>query len=63
MVKGKFSGGKQFRPTVRGESNVGRRENRNKVVLSCLNGTLSFVGPMDERGNVLEGDRGLLAAK
>ncbi len=42
---------------------MGRRENRNKVVLSCLNSTLSFVGYMDERGNVLEGDRGLLAAK
>ncbi len=42
---------------------MGRRENRDKVVLSCLNGTLSFVGPMNIRGNVLEGERWLLAAK
>ncbi len=27
VVEGKFSGGKQFRPTVRRESNVSRREN------------------------------------
>jgi hypothetical protein len=63
VVKGKFGGGKQFWPTVRRESDVGRRENRDKVVLSCLNGTLSFVGPMNVRGNVLEGERWLLAPK
>ncbi len=63
MVKRQFSGGKQFRPTVRGESNEGRRENGNEVVLSCLHSALSFVGPMDEGGNLLEGKRGLLAAE
>jgi hypothetical protein len=61
MVKGKFSGGKQFRSTVGGESNVdrpARRENRNEVVRSGLHSAFSFVGPMDERGNVLKADRG-----
>jgi hypothetical protein len=29
VIEGKFGGGKQFRPTVGGESYVGRRENRN----------------------------------
>ncbi len=47
VVEGKFSGGKQFRLTVGGKSNVGRRENGNEVVLSCLHSALSFVGPMD----------------
>ncbi len=42
---------------------MGRRKNRNEVVLSGLHSALSFVGPMDEGGNVLEGKRGLLAAK
>jgi hypothetical protein len=63
VVEGKFSGGKQCRPTVGGESDVSRRENGNKVILSCLHSALSFVGPMHEGGNVLEGKRGLLAAK
>ncbi len=63
VVERKFSGGKQFRPTVGGERNVGRRENGDEVVLSCLHSALSFVGPMDEGGNVLEGKRGMLAAK
>ncbi len=61
--EGKFSGGKEFRPTVGGESDVGRRDNRNKVILSCLHSALSFVGPMHEGGDALEGKRGLLAAK
>ena len=42
---------------------MSRRENGNKVILSCLHSALSFVGPMHEGGNVLEGKRGLLAAK
>jgi hypothetical protein len=63
VVEGKFGGGKQFRPTVRRKRYVGRRENRNEVVLSCLHSALSFVGPMHEGGNVLEGKRGLLVAK
>jgi hypothetical protein len=57
VVEGKFGGGKQFRPTVGGKSYVGRRENINEVVLSCLHSALSFVGPMHEGGNVLEGKR------
>jgi hypothetical protein len=63
VVEGKLSGGKQFRPTVGGKSDVRRRENGNKVILSCLHSALSFVGPLNVGGNVLEGKRGLLCAK
>jgi hypothetical protein len=62
VVEGKFGGGKKFRPTVGRKSYVGRRENRNEVVFSCLHSALSFVGPMHEGGDVLEGKRGLLMA-
>jgi hypothetical protein len=61
VVEGKFSGGRQFRPTVGGESNVGKQENGNEVILSCLHSVLSFVGPMDEGGERAgreEGDAG-----
>jgi hypothetical protein len=51
VVEGKlFRGGKQFRPTVRGKGDMGRQENGNKLVLSCLHNALSFVGPMNEGG-------------
>ncbi len=33
------------------------------MILSCLHSTLSFVDPMNEGRNVLEGKRELLAAK
>ena len=42
---------------------MSRRENRNEMVLSCLHSALSFVGPMHEGRDVLEGKRRLLAAK
>ena len=59
MVKGEFGNRKKVAPTIRRESNVGRGENREEVVLPCANRSLSAVGAVVERRHTLEFDGGL----
>ena len=40
MVECKFRLRQQVRPAIRGERDVSRRQDRNKVVLGCANGAL-----------------------
>ena len=50
VVEGEFSGGEQVRPTIGGESYVGRREDRQEVILGGPNGALGLVSPVVLRG-------------
>ena len=59
MVKGEFGNRKKVAPAIRRESNVGRGENREEVVLPCANGSLRSVGAVVEGRNALIFDRGL----
>jgi hypothetical protein len=59
VVEGKFSGGEQVRPTIGGKGYMGRREDRQEVVLGGPNGALGLVSAVVLRGNVLELGRGL----
>jgi hypothetical protein len=63
VVKGEFSGGKRVRPTVGGKSYVGRREDRQEVVLGGPNGALGLIDAVVLGGNVLELGGGLSGTK
>ena len=59
MVECQFGNGKKVAPTIGRESDVGRGENREEVVLPCANGSLRLVGAVVEGRNALIFDRGL----
>ena len=59
MVKGELGNRKKVAPAIRRESNVGRGENREEVVLPCANRSLSAIGAVVERRHTLEFDGGL----
>ena len=56
MVECKFRLRQQVRPAIRGERDVSRRQDRNKVVLGCANGALRRKRAVVMGGNVLIGD-------
>ena len=56
MVKCKFGLRQQVKPAIRGERDVSRRQDRNKVVLGCANGALRRKRAVVMGGNVLVGD-------
>ena len=58
MVKGELGLGDQVVPAVRGEGDVGGREDRNDVVLGGTYGTFRREGAMVVGRDVLEGDGG-----
>ncbi len=58
-VEGQFDGGEKVTPTIGGESDVSRRENREEVIFPCPNRSFRFVGAMIVRRDALIVDAGL----
>jgi hypothetical protein len=62
VVEGDFSGGEQVRPTIGGKGYVGRREDRQEVILGGPNGALGLISTV-VLGSVLELGGGLSGQK
>jgi hypothetical protein len=58
-VEGYFGGGEKVTPAIRGKGDVGRGEDRKKMILPCPNRSFRFVSAMIVRRDTLIMDGGL----